>query len=581
MKSLLSRAIVSLVICFTIISPLSASDWVQESNANTLFVMEAQAQLSPENFSSLGIESVDGNVFDLGPDIYQRTLAQSQQLIADLEARKATTEDPRVLQDLDILIKSVQDQIRTEELDHKYMLPYINLSQAMYFSFRSLLDPRNDPARRPAALERLAKYTGQAEGYVPVTTLARERTAERFDVPGLLGPYRNEVEKDLGNVERFSAGLEGMFAESGLEGWQDNLALLNQQLDDYAAWLKAEIMPRTRTDHRLPEEVYANNLRDYGVDMEPRQLIRTAQLGFADIQMQMRAIAAQVARQRGLASADYREVMKELGKEQIPEEEVLDYYRNILVQLETIIRDNDLVSLPQREAAIRLATEAESGAAPAPFLSPPQLIGNTGQQGEFVLVTHSPDENGGGEVSDFGSPASTWSLTAHEARPGHEMQFAAMVEGGISTARAVYAFNSANVEGWGLYSEAIMQQYLSPEAQLFGLKARLMRAARAFLDPMLNLGMIEPEQALEFIVSEVGISRPLAQQEVNRYTFMAPGQATSYYYGYMNLMALRTEVELLMRGRFNQRAYHDFLLKQGLLPPDILRQAVLEDFVAE
>jgi len=98
---------------------------------------------------------------------------------------------------------------------------------------------------------------------------------------------------------------------------------------------------------------------------------------------------------------------------------------------------------------------------------------------------------------------------------------------------------------------------------------------------MLNLGMIEPEQALEFIVSEVGISRPLAQQEVNRYTFMGPGQATSYYYGYMNLMALRTEVELRMRGRFNQRAYHDFLLKQGLLPPDILRQAVLEDFVAE
>ena len=114
-----------------------------------------------------------------------------------------------------------------------------------------------------------------------------------------------------------------------------------------------------------------------------------------------------------------------------------------------------------------------------------------------------------------------------------------MVESGVSTARAIYAFNSANVEGWGLYAEAIMQQYLSPEAQLFGLKARLMRSARAFLDPMLNLGMLEPEQALEFIIDEVGLSRALAQQEINRYTFMAPGQATSYYYGYMNLMSLR------------------------------------------
>jgi uncharacterized protein (DUF885 family) len=297
--------------------------------------------------------------------------------------------------------------------------------------------------------------------------------------------------------------------------------------------------------------------------------------------MQMQSISAGIAKERGWKSADYRDVMAELGKERIPEAEVLDYYRNILKELETIIRDNELVTLPDREAAIRLATEAESAAAPVPFLSPPQLIGNTGQQGEFVLVTHSPNEEDGGEVSDFGSPASTWSLTAHEARPGHEMQFASMVENGISQARVIYAFNSANVEGWGLYSEAIMQQYLSPEAQLFGLKARLIRAARAFLDPMLNLGLIGKEEALELITRDVGLSKALANQEINRYTFRAPGQATSYYYGYMNLMSLRAEVELRMRDRFNQRAYHDFLLKQGLLPPDILRQAVLTEFVTQ
>jgi len=80
-------------------------------------------------------------------------------------------------------------------------------------------------------------------------------------------------------------------------------------------------------------------------------------------------------------------------------------------------------------------------------------------------------------------------------------------------------------------------------------------------------------------VNEVGISTPLAKSEVDRYSFLAPGQATSYYFGYMNLMALRTEVELLMRGRFQQKEYHDFLLAQGLLPPEILRQTVLSQFV--
>jgi hypothetical protein len=87
------------------------------------------------------------------------------------------------------------------------------------------------------------------------------------------------------------------------------------------------------------------------------------------------------------------------------------------------------------------------------------------------------------------------------------------------------------------------------------------------------------DQASDFIIRDVGISRPLALQEIDRYTFRAPGQATSYYYGYMHLMALRTEVELRLRDKFNQQKYHDFLLAQGMLPPDILRQSVLEGFI--
>jgi uncharacterized protein (DUF885 family) len=214
-------------------------------------------------------------------------------------------------------------------------------------------------------------------------------------------------------------------------------------------------------------------------------------------------------------------------------------------------------------------------------MSPPQLVGNTGQSGEFVLVSKNPNDDSGEPMSDFSNAPATWGLIAHEARPGHEMQFSAIVEAGVSDARAIYAFNSANAEGWGLYSEAIMMQYFSPEAQLMGLRSLLMRAARAFLDPMINLGEISGEEALAFMVDEIGISMPLAKQEVDRYSFMAPGQATSYYFGYMNLMSLRTEVELRMRDRFNQREFHDFILAQGLLPPDILRQAVLQDFVGE
>jgi uncharacterized protein (DUF885 family) len=77
------------------------------------------------------------------------------------------------------------------------------------------------------------------------------------------------------------------------------------------------------------------------------------------------------------------------------------------------------------------------------------------------------------------------------------------------------------------------------------------------------------------------LSEPFANQEVERYTFRAPGQATSYFYGYTRLTELRAEVEKSLGGKFNQRAFHDFVLAQGLLPPKLLREAVLKDFVGK
>jgi uncharacterized protein (DUF885 family) len=139
--------------------------------------------------------------------------------------------------------------------------------------------------------------------------------------------------------------------------------------------------------------------------------------------------------------------------------------------------------------------------------------------------------------------------------------------------------NSANVEGWALYAEAVLKKYLPAEGQLGALQMRMMREARAFLDPMLNLGMIEPAAAQRFLMEEVLLSEPMAKQEIDRYTFQAPGQATSYFYGYSRLNELRTRIELALPGRFDERRYHDFLVAQGPLPFELLEQAVTEEFL--
>jgi uncharacterized protein (DUF885 family) len=229
---------------------------------------------------------------------------------------------------------------------------------------------------------------------------------------------------------------------------------------------------------------------------------------------------------------------------------------------------------------MRIASEAENAAQPAPHFQPPPLIGAKGEQGVFVLTTGNADPGGRqAGYDDFTYKAGAWTLTAHEGRPGHDLQFAAMVERGVSLARSLFAFNSVNVEGWALYAEAETKPYEPIDGQLIALQHRLMRSARAFLDPMLNLGQITRERALEILTQDVCVSEAMANQEVDRYTFRSPGQATAYFYGYIKLMELRTATEVALGSKFNRQAFNDFIIGQGLLPPALLAKAVREQFI--
>ncbi len=124
-----------------------------------------------------------------------------------------------------------------------------------------------------------------------------------------------------------------------------------------------------------------------------------------------------------------------------------------------------------------------------------------------------------------------------------------------------------------------MKPFEPLDGQLFALQARLQRAARAILDPMLNLGRISKERANEVLIEEVVLSPAYARQEIDRYTFRAPGQATSYFYGYTKLMELRADTEIKLGKKFNRKAFNDFVVNQGLLPPALLREAVETSFI--
>jgi hypothetical protein len=552
--------------------------WVVRSNAMAYEVMESNAGFAPEFSAQTGVDGFDDGVFDLKPGRAERVVAVAEDNIRGLEQRLESERDPRVRQDIGIMIQSQKDRIEQTRVNEAHVLPYVNVTRLVFAGFDGLLDKQVPRERQRAALIRLRRYTGEAEGYEPITHLAVERSAARFD-DDLIMPFRGEVEQDLERAPVFIEGLSSLFTESGLEGWEDSLAMFQQQLTEYNEWIAAEILPRSRASATLPRELYELSLKNFGVDESPERLMEMGQVAFMNIRNEMIALAPLVAGQKGYETDDYREVIRLLKEDQIYGEDLMSAYRDVMARLDEIIAAEGLASLPNEAARIRMATAAETAQLPAAHLDTPRLVGNTGEFPEFIVPKIEQNQDGSWPQSDYAFPAMMWTLSAHEARPGHEMQFTTMLRGGVSTARAVFAFNSANVEGWGLYAEAIAKPYMPLDGQLMSLQARLLRAARLWLDPMLNLGLTSPEEAKRILMLEVMEDEPSAQTEIDRYTFMMPGQATAYYYGYSKLIALRAATEMRLKSEFDAKEFNDFILAQGLLPPAILRQAVEESLV--
>ncbi len=562
--------------------PVAVPAWVARSNQLAQILLDAQGPFQPESTGFFGVPGYDDKVTDLGPDNGRRYREATAKARSELQARLASEKDPNVRQDLEIMIAAANQNIEGSELNETYFLPWSDAPQTIFSGLNLLLSDQVPADRRTKAVDRLKAYAGLQPGGTALTTLARQRYEEKLSNTALLQPTKIEVQQSLDNVDTYISGIESLLTKYRMTGTEEAMKTLAGQLKDYAAWTRAEVLPKAREDARLPAPVYAYQLKTVGIDIDPQLLMQRAQLEFMETRSAMRQLAPLVVQAKGLKVADPGDpvaVVRALKQDTIANDQLEGHYRKVIDAIDPLIHEHRIVDVPQRPMQMRLGSAAESAASPAPHFLPAPLVNNTGQQGTFVLPLGNPAAGEGAQYDDFNFGSAAWTLSAHEGRPGHELQFTAMVERGISLARTMFAFNSVNVEGWALYAEAEMVPYEPLDGQLIALQFRLLRAARAMLDPMLNLGLTDRANAERVLIDEVGLSRAMATQELDRYMVRMPGQAGSYFYGYTRILELRMQTELKMGAKFDRLAFNNFLLDQGLLPPDQLAKAVNESFI--
>ncbi len=211
---------------------------------------------------------------------------------------------------------------------------------------------------------------------------------------------------------------------------------------------------------------------------------------------------------------------------------------------------------------------------------------------------------------DFSRPGRTWLPTLgrtrfplwnlvstwyHEGVPGHHLQLAQWthVAGSLSTFQTVVGAVGADVEGWALYAERLMDELgflTDPAARLGYLEGQQLRAVRVVIDIGMHLGLPVPEDAdgvlaahrgrpwtprlgRAFLGEHCGGDAEYLDSELVRYLGM-PGQAISYKLGERAWLAGREAARTAHGEAFDLKAWHMAALSQGSLGLDDLVEAL-------
>jgi uncharacterized protein (DUF885 family) len=161
----------------------------------------------------------------------------------------------------------------------------------------------------------------------------------------------------------------------------------------------------------------------------------------------------------------------------------------------------------------------------------------------------------------------------HEAWPGHHLQFALAREMVPDGPMSKLSFNSAYLEGWARYAEAMGEEAGIYETEDVKILRRVWPARGMVVDPGLHAFHWTRQQAIDYLVSTGRFDAKAADDLVDRIAMM-PGQLTSYDSGGLEIKALRAQAQTALGPKFDLREFNRVVLEEGPVPLSELRAHV-------
>ncbi|KAB8318535.1 DUF885 family protein [Tolypothrix campylonemoides VB511288] len=334
-------------------------------------------------------------------------------------------------------------------------------------------------------------------------------------------------------------------------------------------FIAEEYLPATRTTvglDKLPNGAawYAFSARSSTTtDLTPAQIHDIGLKEVARIHGEIRGIMQRTGFKGSLQ--DFFQFMRTDKRFEYPSEEaLLKHYRSLEAKIDAKVPE--LFSLiPKAGFEIRPVEPYRAKSAAGGSYQGPSEDGT--RPGIFYVNTYDLPTRKTWDAED---------LYLHEAIPGHHFQIALQQELTDLPKFRRFGGETAFIEGWGLYAESLGKDlgvYTDPYNEFGYLQNELWRAIRLVVDTGLHSKGWTREQVIKYMLENSAESETQSTAEAERYIAW-PGQALAYKIGELKIQELRDLAEKELGSRFDIRAFHAEVLKDGAVPLEVLEAKV-------
>jgi uncharacterized protein (DUF885 family) len=430
--------------------------------------------------------------------------------------------------------------------------------------------------------------------FAPLEDRVRSLVAIESQIPNILIAARTNLNETLSRpfvelaiqIARGSADFlkkDLVAAVSGLKDEQLRAAFQEANrkaanaLNDYAAWLEREKLPKASLEFTLGELV----------DLPPQKIL---EIGMAQLKAEQEAFAnaAKIIDPDKSPIEVFRQIQSE---HPTPENLIPDVAKN-LDKIRKYVSSHHLVGIPSdvrakvKETPQYLrATSFASMDTPGPFEK------RATEAYYYVTPTENdwPEKQKEEWLTAFNYYTSDV-VSIHEAYPGHYVQFLRLNASSASKVEKIFG-SYAFIEGWAHYCEKMMidEGYSSPTAgtpseedakraakyRMAQADEALLRLCRLCVSIKMHTENMSIEEATKFFQDNCYYEEKPARQEAMRGTF-DPGYL-NYTLGKLQILKLRDDYKAQQGDEFSLEKFHNELLNHGMPPIRLLREIMLKD----